>query len=118
MFFIKINFCNIQNWWLQISYWQKKNCLSYKKNNYPIKPQYAIERLYEITKDIDMIDMECSPIGTEGNPFTGKLTGTNYKNNNKPKFLIANTTKGKGIKFLEKSIICIYRVIHYYKHWN
>ena len=47
------NFNNIQNWWLQISYWQKKNCLSYKKINYPIKPQYAIERLYEITKDID-----------------------------------------------------------------
>ena len=44
---------NINKWWLQIDLWKKKNCLGYKKVNYPIKPQYAIERLYELTKDKD-----------------------------------------------------------------
>ena len=44
---------NLKNWWLQIANWQKKNCLGYKKVNHPIKPQYAIERLYEITKNKD-----------------------------------------------------------------
>ena len=44
---------NINKWWLQIDLWKKKNCLGYKKVNYPIKPQYAIERLYELTKNKD-----------------------------------------------------------------
>ena len=44
---------NLKNWWLQIANWQKKNCLGYKKVNYPIKPQHAIKRLYEITKNKD-----------------------------------------------------------------
>ena len=44
---------NLKNWWLQIANWQKKNCLVYKKVNYPIKPQHAIKRLYEITKNKD-----------------------------------------------------------------
>ena len=37
----------------QINSWKKKNCLGYKKTNFPIKPQYAIERLYELTKKKD-----------------------------------------------------------------
>jgi len=34
-----------------------------------------------------------------------------FKENNKPKFLIANTTKGKGIKFLENKTDCHYDVL-------
>ena len=34
-----------------------------------------------------------------------------FKNYNKPKFLIANTIKGKGIKFLENKIDCHYDVL-------
>ena len=48
-----LKFNNVTKWWAQINDWKKKNCLGYKKNNYPIKPQYAIERLYELTKTKD-----------------------------------------------------------------
>ena len=48
-----LKFNNVTKWWSQINDWKKKNCLGYKKNNYPIKPQYAIERLYELTKTKD-----------------------------------------------------------------
>ncbi|PPR35387.1 MAG: Acetolactate synthase isozyme 3 large subunit [Alphaproteobacteria bacterium MarineAlpha6_Bin4] len=48
-----LKFNNIEKWWNQINTWKKKNCLGYKKINYPIKPQYAIQRLYELTKDKD-----------------------------------------------------------------
>ena len=47
------NVNNIKKWWVQIENWKKKNCLEYKNINYPIKPQYAIEKLYEITKNKD-----------------------------------------------------------------
>lgn len=40
-------------WWQQIEEWRSKKCLSYKANNEQIMPQYAIERLYELTKDKD-----------------------------------------------------------------
>ena len=48
-----LKFKNIKEWWDKIDSWKKKNCLGYKKINYPIKPQYAIERLYELTKNKD-----------------------------------------------------------------
>ena len=48
-----LKFNNVTKWWAQINDWKKKKCLGYKKNNYPIKPQYAIERLYELTKTKD-----------------------------------------------------------------
>ncbi len=37
-------------WWKQIAEWRKRDCLSYKQGDGVIKPQYAIERLYELTK--------------------------------------------------------------------
>ncbi len=40
-------------WWKQIETWRKKKSLSYKKSDTVIMPQYAIERLYELTKDRD-----------------------------------------------------------------
>jgi len=39
----------LQAWWKQIDEWRGVNCLSYDRNSELIKPQYAIEKLYEIT---------------------------------------------------------------------
>ncbi|MDC3091752.1 biosynthetic-type acetolactate synthase large subunit, partial [Rickettsiales bacterium] len=38
-----------QPWWKKINAWRKKNCLSYKKDREIIKPQYALQRLNELT---------------------------------------------------------------------
>ncbi|WP_395664079.1 acetolactate synthase 3 large subunit [Aestuariivirga sp.] len=40
-------------WWKQIDGWRAKDCLKYKKNADVIMPQYAVERLYELTKNLD-----------------------------------------------------------------
>ncbi len=40
-------------WWKQIETWKAKDCLKYRKNADVIMPQYAVERLYELTKDLD-----------------------------------------------------------------
>jgi acetolactate synthase-1/2/3 large subunit len=43
----------LAEWWTQIGRWRAKNCLAYKQNGHGIKPQYAIDRLYQLTKDRD-----------------------------------------------------------------
>jgi acetolactate synthase-1/2/3 large subunit len=43
----------LQAWWEQIAKWRAKNSLAYRNSNEIIKPQYAIQRLYEQTKDRD-----------------------------------------------------------------
>src|SRR5712672_2872201 len=41
-------------WWRAIEGWRARDCLHYDKSRRgPIKPQYAIERLYALTKDRD-----------------------------------------------------------------
>ncbi len=40
------------NWWKKINKWRKKNCLAYKNSKKLIKPQYALERLNELTKNL------------------------------------------------------------------
>lgn len=40
----------LKDWWKQIKQWRKKNCLRYNKKTKVIKPQYVIEKLYEVTK--------------------------------------------------------------------
>src|SRR5499433_785503 len=40
-------------WWKQIDKWRARQSLAYKNSNELIKPQYAISRLYELTKDRD-----------------------------------------------------------------
>jgi acetolactate synthase-1/2/3 large subunit len=40
-------------WWKQIEKWRAKKSLAYKNSSEIIKPQYAIQRLYELTKDRD-----------------------------------------------------------------
>ena len=44
----------LKAWWKQIDQWRARKSLSYKKSNDVIMPQYAIERLYELTKDRDV----------------------------------------------------------------
>jgi acetolactate synthase-1/2/3 large subunit len=40
-------------WWKQIEKWRGRKSLAYRASKDIIKPQYAIERLYELTKDRD-----------------------------------------------------------------
>ncbi len=37
-------------WWKQINEWRKKNCLKYEQSDQIIKPQFVIEKLWDITK--------------------------------------------------------------------
>ncbi len=41
----------ISAWWEQIDRWRARNSLAYTSNKDVIMPQYAIERLYELTKN-------------------------------------------------------------------
>ena len=41
---------NIDEWWNNINEWRKKDSFRYKQGSEIIKPQYVIDRLYEITK--------------------------------------------------------------------
>jgi acetolactate synthase-1/2/3 large subunit len=43
----------IAAWWDQIAKWRAKKSLAYRGSNDIIKPQYAIQRLFELTKDRD-----------------------------------------------------------------
>ena len=36
-------------WWRQVSEWRKKDCLRYEKNGDAIKPQYVVEKLWDVT---------------------------------------------------------------------
>ena len=51
--FAKSNKQNISKWWEQIGNWRKKDSLNYINSENSIKPQYAVQRLYELTKDKD-----------------------------------------------------------------
>ncbi len=37
-------------WWGQIDGWRARQCLSYRQNGELIKPQYVVEKLYEVTR--------------------------------------------------------------------
>ncbi len=41
----------LKDWWNQIEQWRARKSLNYRRDAHVIKPQYAIERLYELTKD-------------------------------------------------------------------
>ena len=51
--FSKSNKSNISKWWEQIQKWRSVNSLGYINSEDTIKPQYAIQRLYELTKNKD-----------------------------------------------------------------
>jgi acetolactate synthase-1/2/3 large subunit len=42
------------SWWSQIEEWRGRNSLAFRNSATIIKPQYAIQRLYELTKDQDV----------------------------------------------------------------
>ncbi|HVO15298.1 MAG TPA: acetolactate synthase 3 large subunit [Alphaproteobacteria bacterium] len=44
----------IEAWWRQIDQWRARDCLAYKNSDKVIKPQYALQRLYEHIKDRDV----------------------------------------------------------------
>ena len=40
----------ISGWWQQIEEWRSKDCLKYKNRGDIIKPQYVVEKLWEVTR--------------------------------------------------------------------
>ena len=51
--FKKSNKASISKWWEQINKWREKDSLFFEQGNKILKPQYAIKRLYELTKNRD-----------------------------------------------------------------
>ncbi len=51
--FAKSNKQQISKWWEQIEKWREIKSLDYINSNETIKPQYAVQRLYELTKNKD-----------------------------------------------------------------
>ena len=43
----------LSSWWGQINEWRKRECLAYKNSDDLIKPQFVVQTLCELTKDID-----------------------------------------------------------------
>ncbi|MEM5516531.1 acetolactate synthase 3 large subunit [Henriciella sp. AS95] len=44
---------DLEDWKAQIDKWRERDCFSYPANEGSIRPQYAVERLYQLTKDRD-----------------------------------------------------------------
>ena len=44
----------IKDWWSQIDRWRARKCLAYQASESLIKPQYAIDRLYALTRGRDV----------------------------------------------------------------
>ena len=42
----------IAAWWRQIDEWRGKKCLAYRQEGKIIKPQHAVQRLYDITREL------------------------------------------------------------------
>jgi acetolactate synthase-1/2/3 large subunit len=43
----------LTNWWKQIEIWRSRKSLAYRPSKTTIKPQYAVQRLYELTRNKD-----------------------------------------------------------------
>jgi acetolactate synthase-1/2/3 large subunit len=41
---------DLKAWWAQIEQWRARDCLKYDRNSKIIKPQFVLEKLYEVTK--------------------------------------------------------------------
>ncbi len=41
---------DLATWWEKINEWRKKDCLRYDRNSALIKPQFVLEKLYELTE--------------------------------------------------------------------
>ena len=51
--FVDVNKNKIEKWWNQINKWRAKNSLGFRNSDTIIKPQHAVQRLYELTKNKD-----------------------------------------------------------------
>jgi acetolactate synthase-1/2/3 large subunit len=40
----------LKTWWTQIELWRSRDCLKYDRQSKIIKPQFVVEKLYEVTK--------------------------------------------------------------------
>ena len=49
--FIDVNKKNTDKWWKQIDKWREKKSLGFINSDKTIKPQHAVQRLYELTKN-------------------------------------------------------------------
>ncbi len=49
----KVNKEGLQKWWHQIEQWRAVDCLKYKPSDKAIRPQYALDRLEQLTKGRD-----------------------------------------------------------------
>ncbi|WP_343560134.1 acetolactate synthase 3 large subunit [Kiloniella sp. b19] len=47
----KLDETSLKSWWNRIREWQARDCLAYSQTDSIIKPQHAIKRLYELTRD-------------------------------------------------------------------
>jgi acetolactate synthase-1/2/3 large subunit len=45
----------LKSWWGQVEGWRQRNCLGFRASDETIKPQYAVKRLYELTRDRETI---------------------------------------------------------------
>ncbi|MDP7547014.1 MAG: thiamine pyrophosphate-dependent enzyme, partial [Alphaproteobacteria bacterium] len=43
----------LKDWWTTIQKWRSRDCLAFKQDTKTVKPQQAIQRLYELTKERD-----------------------------------------------------------------
>ena len=50
----KIDTPALERWWKQIGIWRSRNSLAYKPSTTVIKPQYAVDRLYALTRGRDV----------------------------------------------------------------
>ncbi|MEI9963667.1 MAG: acetolactate synthase 3 large subunit [Caulobacteraceae bacterium] len=50
----RLKAADLKDWWARIDRWRARKGFSYRRDPQKIKPQYAIERLYELTKGRDV----------------------------------------------------------------
>jgi acetolactate synthase-1/2/3 large subunit len=43
----------LSQWWAQVNEWRKRECLKYRNSTEVIKPQFVVERLWELTRNRD-----------------------------------------------------------------
>lgn len=54
------NHAKIDSWWSQINEWRKKDCLKYDRHSEIVKPQFVVEKIWELTQGDAFI---CSDVG-------------------------------------------------------
>jgi acetolactate synthase-1/2/3 large subunit len=51
---LRIDKAALTDWWKEVEAWRARDCFRFHQDDKLIKPQYAIQRLYELTKDKDV----------------------------------------------------------------